>query len=172
MRVPDALSDYRPNVGVCLLNPRGEVWIGARTGLGAHEPHTVHRWQMPQGGIDKGEEADEAARRELFEETGIRSARLLAMTPGWLAYDFPPEYRRGRWLGQRQKWALMLFEGDDAEVDLDAHEEREFDEWRWASLDEALSLVVPFKRGVYEELIGSVRPLSEFLRDMLAPSRR
>ncbi|MBB4658313.1 RNA pyrophosphohydrolase [Parvularcula dongshanensis] len=163
MIVPDGLEDYRPNVGVCLLNRQGLVWLGTRAGVGENEPLTAYRWQMPQGGIDEGEAPDLAAFRELREETGVTSARLLTMTPGWLAYDFPAEYRKKRWRGQRQKWAVMLFEGEDDEVDLDADEHKEFDDWRWAELSEAAGLVVPFKRGVYEELAASIAPLAAFV---------
>ena len=159
---PD-LSAYRPNVGVALLNRRGQVWIGQRLVSGADPAHVVHRWQMPQGGIDEGETAEDAAFRELHEETGVRSAALLAVTPGWLAYDFPEGYRRGRRRGQRQRWAVLLFTGEDAEVDLLAHPPQEFDAWRWAELDEAVRLIVPFKRGVYEALVPTVRPLAAFV---------
>ena len=163
------LEAYRPNVGVCVLNRRGQVWLGARVGLGRDREHAEHRWQMPQGGIDEGEDVLAAALRELQEETSIRTVRLLTLTPGWLAYDFPETYRRqkGRrkkWQGQRQRWAVVLFEGDEAEIDV-ATAEPEFDDWRWASVAEAVAGVVPFKRRVYEALAGSIEPLSAYVSE-------
>ena len=160
--VPKGLEAYRPNVGVCVLNRSGQVWLGARVGLGADATHAAHRWQMPQGGIDAGEDVLDAALRELAEETSIRTVRLLTLTPGWLAYDFPDAYRRKRWRGQRQRWAVVLFEGDDAEIDLDT-DEPEFDDWRWGSVEEAVAGVVPFKRRVYEALAECVGPLSAYV---------
>ena len=160
--IAQGLEDYRPNVGVCVLNTRGQVWIGARIGLGADPVHAAHRWQMPQGGIDEGEDVLAAAHRELAEETSITSVRLLTLTPGWLAYDFPEAYRKRRWRGQRQRWAIVLFEGDEAEIDL-ATDEPEFDDWRWASPREAVAGVVPFKRGVYEALADTIEPLAAYV---------
>jgi len=119
------LSLYRPNVGVVLFNADGRVWLGHR--INTPGPW---RWQFPQGGVDEGEDLETAARRELFEETGVRSVEYLDRTPGWIAYDFPP-----------------------AEIDLEAHGEPEFDAWRWAGLDETPSLIVPFKRAVYEQVL-------------------
>ena len=162
MSLPD-LDQYRPNVGVVLLDRRGRVWLGQRVVSGKHPEHVVHRWQMPQGGIDPGEDVVAAARRELWEETGVRSADLLGVTPGWLTYDFPPEYRKKRWRGQRQKWAVMAFTGTDDEVDLMADPPHEFDDWRWADPQEAARLIVPFKRGVYEELLGLIGPLAAWI---------
>ena len=160
--LPAGLEAYRPNVGICVLDRQGRVWLGARSGLGEHAEHARHRWQMPQGGIDQGEDVHAAALRELEEETSIRSVRLLTITPGWLAYDFPDAYRRKKWRGQRQRWAVMLFEGEDSEIDLDT-DEPEFDDWRWASVAEAVSVVVPFKRRVYEALAGSIEPLAAYV---------
>ena len=118
---------------------------------------------MPQGGIDKGETIEQAAFRELREETGIKKASLLMTTPGWLAYDFPPEYKKKKWRGQRQKWAVMLFEGSDDEVDIAADDHQEFDDWRWNNLDEVLRLIVPFKKEVYSELVQAVLPLRDWI---------
>lgn len=157
---------YRPNAGIALFNRRGEVFYGHRHGTCANPENTgrARPWQMPQGGMDKGEGIVEAAVRELEEETGISSVRILAVTPGWLRYEFPPAYAKGAFAGQRQKWVAMLFEGNETEIDLDAHGTREFDSWRWGDLDEASLLVVPFKRHVYEEIVTAFRPLRDFLR--------
>ncbi|GJL94238.1 MAG: RNA pyrophosphohydrolase [Hyphococcus sp.] len=160
------LKHYRPNVGVALFNRKGQVWLGQRVGnfntLG--EPGNDYRWQMPQGGVDNGEDIAVAAFRELKEETGISRARLLTITPGWLAYDFPREYKKKKWKGQRQKWAAMLFEGKDSEINLQADEHQEFDDWRWGELEEAPSLIVPFKKSVYKELMSAFIPLRDYLR--------
>ncbi|MEM1409533.1 MAG: RNA pyrophosphohydrolase [Pseudomonadota bacterium] len=165
MRQLENLHQYRPNVGICLFNRQGEIWLGERRTAPGTRQENPYRWQMPQGGIDRGETPAQAAARELHEETGIRSAKLLFTTPGWLAYDFPPQYRRGKkdWKGQRQKWAVMLFEGDDSEIDLNQHDPAEFERWRWANLDELEDLVVPFKREVYRELVSAFAPLTTFV---------
>lgn len=166
MSIENILSRYRPNVGVVLFNRKSEVFFGRRVGdfsdLG--EDNDAYRWQFPQGGVDGDENIKDAAFRELKEETGVTTARLLAMTPGWLAYDFPAEYAKKKWIGQRQKWAAMLFEGADSEIALDADAHQEFDQWRWGELEEAPRLIVPFKRRVYEELAVSFAPLRDFLR--------
>lgn len=166
MLVDDALKFYRPNVGIVLFNRDGAVFIGRRIGdFGLiAEREGLNRWQFPQGGVDTDEDITAAAFRELKEETGVTSARLLTLTPGWLAYDFPPQYAKHGWRGQRQKWAAMLFEGDDAEIDLEADDHQEFDCWRWGELEETPSLVVPFKRAVYGEIAASFAPLRDFLR--------
>lgn len=166
MLIDDHLNRYRPNIGVALFNREGFLWLGRRVGDFADlgEGPDAWRWQMPQGGIDKGEDIVAAAYRELKEETGVVSARLLTVTPGWLAYDFPPGYKKKNWKGQRQKWAVMLFEGEDSEIDLEADDLQEFDLWRWAELEEAPGLIVPFKRHVYDELIRSLAPLRDFIR--------
>ena len=148
---------HRPNVGVVLFNAAGQVWYGHRAGqlLG-------HAWQFPQGGVDKGEELEAAARRELEEETGVTSAELLARTEGWITYDFPAALKlshklKGRkpWDGQKQVWFAFRFTGDDAEIDLEQHDEIEFDAWRWGDLSEACDLIVPFKRAAYEQVVAA-----------------
>ena len=166
MSIENILSRYRPNVGVVLFNTTGEVFFGRRIGDFADlgEDKDAYRWQFPQGGVDEDEDIVDAAFRELKEETGVSAARLLVMTPGWLAYDFPAGYAKKNWLGQRQKWAAMLFEGAESEIALDADTHQEFDQWRWGELEEAPHLIVPFKRKVYEELALSFAPLRDFLR--------
>lgn len=146
---------YRPNVGVVLFNAEGLVWIGHREGESG-----PYAWQFPQGGVDPGEDLEAAARRELHEETGVRSASLLGRTENWIAYDFPPEvlanHKRARgFIGQKQVWFAFRFEGEDSEVDLFAHGEVEFDAWRWAPLAEAPELIVPFKREVYRAVVDA-----------------
>ncbi|GAA0642347.1 RNA pyrophosphohydrolase [Brevundimonas lenta] len=147
------LSRYRPNVGVVLFHPDGRVWYGRR----ANTPEP-HNWQFPQGGVDDGEDYEAAARRELAEETGVVSAELLAQTQEWIAYAFPADYggtkqARG-WLGQKQMWFAFRFTGDESEIDLEQHDEIEFDAWRWGRLDEAPKLIVPFKRKAYEAVVA------------------
>jgi putative (di)nucleoside polyphosphate hydrolase len=147
-----ALTAYRPNVGIVLFNKDGRVWLGRRAG--AAGPSV---WQFPQGGVDRGEDLFDAARRELAEETGVVSAEFLARTPDWITYDFPPESTGSKalkgWRGQRQVWFALRFTGEDSEVDLAAHAQVEFDDWRWADLAEAVDLVVPFKRQAYEQVV-------------------
>jgi putative (di)nucleoside polyphosphate hydrolase len=153
------LDRYRPNVGVVLFHPDGRVWLGRR----ANTPEP-YNWQFPQGGVDPGEDLEHAARRELAEETGARSATYLGRTDGWAAYDFPPGHSgpksvRG-WRGQKQVWFAFRFEGDEDEFDLTAHGEPEFDAWRWAYLEEAPELIVPFKRAVYEMAAKAFAPFA------------
>ncbi len=166
MTIDDMLREYRPNIGVVLFNRRGQVFFGRRVGDFADfgEDRDAYRWQFPQGGVDDAEDIVAAAFRELKEETGVASARLLALTPGWLAYDFPAAYKKKNWRGQRQKWAAMLFEAADAEIDLEADDHQEFDDWRWGELEEAPSLIVPFKRRIYEEIVLAFAPLRDYLR--------
>jgi putative (di)nucleoside polyphosphate hydrolase len=150
---------YRPNVGIALFNAAGLVLIGRR--FRDDGPEVIFpglEWQMPQGGVDAGEDHRAAAFRELWEETSVRSADYLGETD-WLAYDFPPydgpPHRLGKFRGQRQKWFALRFTGDETEIDpLTPRngQPAEFDAWRWERLDRVADLVVPFRREVYREV--------------------
>lgn len=163
---PD-LNQFRPNVGVIVFNRAGDVWMGRRMPPKRGVLDAATSWQFPQGGMDKGETPAQTALRELYEETGMKSVRLLMITPGWLMYEFPADYtarKKEKWRGQRQKWAVAVFDGEDDEIDLKAHGEQEFAAWEWAPFDDAGKRIVPFKKAVYDELIESLRPLAVALR--------
>jgi putative (di)nucleoside polyphosphate hydrolase len=155
---------YRPCVGIMLINAAGKVWIGRRPDA-ANEPEGPGAWwQMPQGGIDENEDAKAAALRELMEETSITSARIIAESATWHPYDLPvalrPRAWGGRYQGQKQKWYLARFIGDEAEIVLEKPDHKpEFDMWRWADLSELVPLIVPFKRAVYEKVVAEFAPL-------------
>lgn len=152
---------YRPCVGLMLLNARGQVFVAQRVDVrGA-------AWQMPQGGIDEGESPRQAAMRELKEEIGTDSAEIVAESTHWHRYDLPahliPKVWGGKYRGQTQKWFALQFTGDDAEIDLEAHEQ-EFQAWCWADVDKLPSMIVPFKRDVYDQVIEEFRPVVDRLR--------
>ena len=159
MTEPQEGLPYRPCVGVMLINAEGRVLVGQRADRGDAPEGTGTWWQMPQGGLDAGEEPEAAARRELVEETGVRSARFVAQARNWLTYDLPPELVGvawgGRYRGQKQMWFAARFEGEESEIDIGPHggHEQEFDAWRWVTLKELPALVVPFKRKVYQSVI-------------------
>ncbi|MFI5000218.1 MAG: RNA pyrophosphohydrolase [Reyranellales bacterium] len=142
-------KSYRPNVGLMLIAADRRVFVGRR-------PKQPEGWQMPQGGIDRGETPVEAACRELGEEVGTTKALLLRESREWIAYDVPneqqPPHWKGRWRGQAQKWFALAFTGTDADIDIAAHTP-EFDAWRWAPARDLPSLAVPFKRAVYDAVL-------------------
>ena len=160
---PDAIAalPYRPCVGVVLARGDGKVFAGKRI------DNPGDAWQMPQGGIDPGEEVRAAALRELWEETGVGAdlVTIEAETQGWIPYELPadlvPRLWGGRYRGQEQRWVLMRFRGTDADVDIEAAGQphaAEFSEWRWMAPDDLMTRIVPFKRAVYEAVFAELGP--------------
>jgi len=160
---------YRPNVGIALFDAAGRVLICRRIGDDGPEVIvTGHEWQMPQGGVDPGEDIGAAARRELFEETGVRNATIIGALEGEVTYDWPPydgpPHRLDRWRGQSQTWLAFRFAGSDSEIDVTgaaAGEPVEFDAWRWERLERVPALVVPYKRHVYERIVIAFAAFAE-----------
>lgn len=157
------MAHYRPCVGIALFNKQGLVFAGRRRNKALRE-HVApgHEWQMPQGGIDEGEDPYKAALRELYEETNVRSVSLLAEAPDWYAYDLPgdiaQEAWKGRFRGQTQKWFALRFEGPDSEIDIEnpaGGHKPEFDAWRWEKLENMPELIIPFKRPVYDQVAAA-----------------
>lgn len=152
-----AALPYRPCVGVMLVNQEGRIFVGQRN------DRDQDAWQMPQGGIDKGEDPRDAALRELWEETGV-TADLVAVeaeTEGWVAYDLPndvvPNIWKGRYKGQEQKWFLLRFNGSDDQINI-ATEHPEFTQWKWIDPADVVASIVPFKRAVYEQVLAELGP--------------
>ena len=149
---------YRKNVGVMLVNADGLVFVGQR------RDNPTAAWQMPQGGIDKGESPRDAALRELEEETGVSPdlVEVVAATDGWISYDLPaeliPKLWGGKWRGQDQKYYLIRFLGTDEDINI-ATEEQEFSAWKWLAPDALPGAIVPFKRDVYEKVVAELAPL-------------
>ena len=148
---------YRPCVGIVLFNPRGEVFVAQRL------DNPGPAWQMPQGGIDDGEEPLIAARREMLEEIGTNKATVLAESRGWLHYDLPidlvPKIWKGRFRGQRQKWFAFRFDGKDSDINIET-DTPEFSAWRWADFETVPDLIVPFKRHLYQDIVSEFRELA------------
>jgi putative (di)nucleoside polyphosphate hydrolase len=150
---------YRPCVGLMVLNAQGRAFIGRRTS-GPEHVDAVHVWQMPQGGIDEGEDPYPAALRELHEETNIRSVEKLGEIKDWLYYDIPREIVgqawKGKYRGQKQKWFALRFTGQDSEIDVEnpaGGHDPEFVAWRWEPVKNLPGLIIPFKRPVYERVV-------------------
>jgi putative (di)nucleoside polyphosphate hydrolase len=151
----DVPEFYRANVGLMLIGPERRVFVGRRL----NQPDA---WQMPQGGVDKGETPVEAACRELREEIGTTKALLLRETHDWVTYDVPlamhPPHWKGRWRGQAQKWFALGFTGQDSDIDLAAHHQ-EFDAWQWLPAHQLPEVIVPWKRPVYQAVLKEFRDL-------------
>ena len=159
---------YRPCVGIMLLNRQGLAFIGRRKD-GPEHGDEVHVWQMPQGGIDEGEDPWPAALRELYEETNIRSVEKIGEIEGWLTYDIPREIVgqawKGKYRGQKQKWFALRFTGDDSEIDIahpgGGHHKPEFVAWRWEPVANLPRLIISFKRAVYERVVREFSNLAK-----------
>lgn len=147
---------YRPGVGLLLVNDGDLVFVGRRI------DQTAEAWQMPQGGIDEGEDARTAAMRELEEEIGTAKAEIVAESRDWIYYDLPEDIAdkvwKGQYRGQRQKWFLLRFLGQDSDIRLDT-QHQEFDAWRWVPLDQVPALIVPFKQVLYRKVVQEFAPL-------------
>jgi putative (di)nucleoside polyphosphate hydrolase len=160
---------YRPCVGIMVLNRDGLVWAGRRMAEGNSEyDGSPQLWQMPQGGIDKGEDPLPAAYRELYEETGMKTVTLLAQSREWINYDLPPHLigigLKGKYRGQTQRWFAFRFEGDESEIAINpppGGHEPEFDAWEWKSMSELPKLIVPFKRTVYDQVVAEFAYLAQ-----------
>ncbi|CDO59456.1 Adenosine (5')-pentaphospho-(5'')-adenosine pyrophosphohydrolase [Candidatus Phaeomarinobacter ectocarpi] len=148
---------YRPCVGIMLLNASNKVWIGRRAMKRSVQQDEPGSWQMPQGGIDEGEDPLPAALRELEEETGISDVEVIGQTENWLTYDLPEHLvgkaLKGKYCGQKQKWFAMRYLGNDSAIDLSKAEDDEFDDWRWEDAAQLPGLIVEFKRPVYEQVV-------------------
>lgn len=159
---------YRPCVGVMVLNGEGLVWVGRRIPAENSEfDGSLKLWQMPQGGIDDGEDALSAAMRELYEETGMQSVSLLAEASRWINYDLPPHLvgiaLKGKYRGQTQRWFAFRFEGNESEIAINpppGGHHPEFDAWEWKPMHELTDLIVPFKKEVYDQVIAEFRHLA------------
>lgn len=157
---------YRPCVGIMLINREGKVWIGSRAEDASKNGYD-YKWQMPQGGMDAGETPEQAARRELYEETSVRSVTLLEEAPDWFTYDYPDEVlrstRNGKHRGQAQKWLAYRLDGPDDEINIltppEGHSP-EFSAWRWENPARVPELIVPFKRPVYEKVVAAFSHLT------------
>lgn len=146
---------YRPCAGMMVLNPKGQVFVGRRIDM------VTEHWQMPQGGIDPGEDPFQAALRELDEEIGTRNVELIHGLDEWLTYDLPKnligKVWKGKYRGQKQKWFLFRYLGEDHDINIETHHP-EFSEWKWAEFSELPSLIVPFKRDLYETILHKFSP--------------
>jgi putative (di)nucleoside polyphosphate hydrolase len=165
---------YRPCAGMMVINRDGLVFIGRRANGPEHVDDT-HVWQMPQGGLDEGEDPYPAALRELYEETNIRSVEKLGEIPEWLSYDLPREIVgqawKGRYRGQKQRWFCFRFTGKDSEIDIEnpgGGHKPEFIDWRWEPMKNLPELIIPFKRPVYERVVAEFSRFAKQVSDKRA----
>lgn len=149
-------SRYRKGVGIMLINKDCKVFVGQRV------KESSEAWQMPQGGIDEGENSDEALMRELLEEVGTNNIEIIYSSTNWYTYNIPlefvPKWWGDKYIGQQQKWYLAKFLGNDSEININT-ESPEFVSWRWVDIDELPELIVSFKRELYQDIIKEFRPI-------------
>ena len=149
-------AEYRPNVGIMLINANGHIWVGSRN------DYVSEYWQMPQGGVDDGEDLEMAMWRELGEEIGVHKSdcEILAKTADWVYYDLPPDLIKSLWggqyKGQRQMWYALKLKSPDSVINIET-EEPEFKAWKWLSADKLVATIVPFKREVYEIVLNEFK---------------
>jgi len=151
-----SLLPYRLGVGMMILNKHNQVFVGKRVDA------KVEAWQMPQGGIDIGETPSRAALREMEEEIGTKNGNIVSETKNWYSYDLPkfliPKLWNGQYKGQKQKWFLINFTGEDSEIEVETNHP-EFEDWRWVDLVELTEIIIPFKRKLYEAVMSEFKPL-------------
>ena len=144
----------RTGVGIVVLNNQNKVFVGKR------KDNPVDKWQMPQGGVDDGEDYLSAMKRELFEETGIKNFELVKEIEGMTEYELPDyllgKIWKGKYRGQKQKWFVVRFLGNDNEINLNTSKP-EFIEWKWANLDDLPGMIVDFKKKLYEKLLPKIK---------------
>ena len=144
----------RIGVGAIVLNKKNQVFVGKR------KDNPVDKWQMPQGGVNEGEDLTSAMKRELNEETGIQNIKILNEIDGWFEYELPNyllgKIWRGKFRGQKQKWFIVKFLGNDEEINLEK-DKPEFIEWKWLDIENLPNVIVDFKKNVYEKLLPKIR---------------
>ena len=145
------INSYRIGVGIILINKKKKIFVGKRIDV------KKEAWQMPQGGVAKNEKLEDAAYRELYEETGVKKAEIIFQSKKWFKYNIPAPVKKklwkGKYLGQKQKWFLMKFKGNEKkDINLNIHK-AEFNNWKWVNIDQLEGLIVPFKKKMYKEIV-------------------
>ncbi|MEN2494324.1 MAG: RNA pyrophosphohydrolase [Hyphomicrobiaceae bacterium hypho_1] len=158
-------EDYRPCVGAMIINKKGHIWMGLRVDIPENVEGPGNWWQMPQGGVDPGENLEVAVVRELFEETGIKSIEILGRTRDWLYYDLPSDLQNniwsGKYKGQKQIWFAVRFTGNESEINIDPPKglnyKKEFLAWKWMPIYQIADSVVPFKHDLYVQVVKQLK---------------
>ena len=147
-------KNYRANVAAVIFNEKGYIWVGERIDI-----QSIHAWQMPQGGIDKNEDSKKAIIREIFEETGIKSIKIIDLIDDWIKYDLPKNIAKNKWngkyIGQKQKWYLLYFYGNDKEININLSKNPEFKSWKWDTISNIIKNTVNFRKKVYKQVFDN-----------------